>query len=245
MKKECLFWENTTFPCDLDLNYQNRIAGTLVILAIYGSGGLGREVLDVAVRRNALSHKWDRIVFIDDFAPPGHFYATERVSFDRLMQFREEAECVIAVGEPSAREHLFDKLMSASIKLITLVDPSCVISSTANIGLGSVLMERVVVKADVTVADNVLLQPFANIGHDIVIGAHSVMSPYASPGGATVFGKRVFVGMHASILEGLSIGDDSIIGMGSAVFRDVPSGVTVLGNPARPTRGNDEGKVFR
>ena len=44
--------------------------------------------------------------------------------------------------------------------------------------------------------------------------------------------------------EKITIGDDVIISMGAAVFRDVEAGATVVGNPARVTRGNDQHKVF-
>jgi len=35
------------------------------------------------------------------------------------------------------------------------------------------------------------------------------------------------------VLPGVTIGDDALIGAGSVVTRDVPAGVTVVGNPAR------------
>jgi acetyltransferase-like isoleucine patch superfamily enzyme len=39
----------------------------------------------------------------------------------------------------------------------------------------------------------------------------------------------------ASILNGITIGDDAMVAMGSSVIRDVPAGEYVAGNPARPT----------
>lgn len=47
-------------------------------------------------------------------------------------------------------------------------------------------------------------------------------------------GRNVWIGGGAIILPGVTVGDDAIIGAGSVVTRDVPSGVTVVGNPARP-----------
>jgi maltose O-acetyltransferase len=46
-------------------------------------------------------------------------------------------------------------------------------------------------------------------------------------------GNNVWIGGHAVILPGVTIGDDAIIGAGSVVTRDVPSGARVAGNPAR------------
>lgn len=51
--------------------------------------------------------------------------------------------------------------------------------------------------------------------------------------GAVKIGNRVFVGANATILPGVTIGDDAVIGAGSVVTRDVPSGMVVAGVPAR------------
>jgi acetyltransferase-like isoleucine patch superfamily enzyme len=64
-------------------------------------------------------------------------------------------------------------------------------------------------------------------------------------GGASKIGTGVYVGMCSSIKELISIGDDSIIGMGSVVYNDIPGGVIALGNPARPMRKNELKKVFK
>lgn len=46
-------------------------------------------------------------------------------------------------------------------------------------------------------------------------------------------GRNVWIGGGAIILPGVSIGDNAVVGAASVVTRDVPSGATVLGNPAR------------
>ncbi|HYZ39483.1 MAG TPA: sugar O-acetyltransferase [Stellaceae bacterium] len=51
-------------------------------------------------------------------------------------------------------------------------------------------------------------------------------------------GRNVWIGGGAVILPGVTIGDDAIIGAGSIVTRDVPTGATAFGNPARVRAGN-------
>jgi len=52
-------------------------------------------------------------------------------------------------------------------------------------------------------------------------------------GKAVRVGRNVWIGSGAIILPGVTVGDDAIIGAGSVVTRDVPDGLTVIGNPAR------------
>jgi sugar O-acyltransferase (sialic acid O-acetyltransferase NeuD family) len=215
-----------------------------MILGIYGAGGLGREIYDVALRRNAYSPCWDKIIFIDDFTEEGPYWGTQKVNFSTVVSHKNEYECVIAVGEPSSREMLYKKLLAEDVNLTSLIDPTAIISPTAIIQKGAIVCEYSTIHTAVTIGTNTLIQPFCNIGHDIKIGEHSVLSTCCVPGGGTVFGDRVFVGLQVALKESLHIGDDAIVGMGSVVYRDVPAGATVVGNPARITRGNDEHKVF-
>lgn len=53
------------------------------------------------------------------------------------------------------------------------------------------------------------------------------------PSSPVNIGKRVFVGGHSIILKGVTIGDESVIGAGSVVTRNVPAGEIWAGNPAK------------
>ena len=46
-----------------------------------------------------------------------------------------------------------------------------------------------------------------------------------------------WLGGGSIVLPGVSVGEAAVVGAGSVVTRDVPPGVTVAGNPARPMLG--------
>lgn len=218
-----------------------------MILLIYGAGGLGKEVYDLVMR--STPDKYKKVYFIDDFADEGPCYLSEAIHFDSIaVRFKDkldELEGVVGVGEPQHREMLAQKFISTGIRLATLIDKSAIISPTAKIGEGTIVCEHASLHSNVVIGSGCLVQPLATIGHDIRVGDYSVMGPHCAPGGGSVFGKRVFVGMHGTIKEKTNIGDDAIIGMGAVVYKDVEAGATVIGNPARVTRGNVEHKVFK
>ena len=51
--------------------------------------------------------------------------------------------------------------------------------------------------------------------------------------GPIIIGKNVWLGSHVIVLPGVHIGDNVIVGAGSVVTKDLPTGCTAVGNPAR------------
>ena len=51
-----------------------------------------------------------------------------------------------------------------------------------------------------------------------------------------VLGKNVWVGSNATILQGVTIGDNSVIGAGAVVTGDIPANTVAVGVPAKVVR---------
>ncbi|MEQ9859862.1 NeuD/PglB/VioB family sugar acetyltransferase [Pectobacterium cacticida] len=213
-------------------------------LAIYGAGGLGREVLVLAQTINADKKCWDDFVFIDDINPGRELKGFPVLDFDTIKQIGD-IEVVIAVGEPAVRMLLAEKVLAEQLVLATLIHPGIRLTACTTIGKGVVVCEGVFVSCDVTLADNVFLQPNSSVGHDARIGEHSILSTYATLGGKCQIGARTFIGMSTAVKESVTVGDDTIIGMGAVVLGDIESDVIALGNPARVMRKNESKKVFK
>jgi acetyltransferase-like isoleucine patch superfamily enzyme len=49
----------------------------------------------------------------------------------------------------------------------------------------------------------------------------------------TIVGKGASIGSSVTIMCGIKIGEGALVGAGSVVTKDVPSGATVYGNPAK------------
>ncbi|MBI4780664.1 MAG: acyltransferase [Oscillatoriophycideae cyanobacterium NC_groundwater_1537_Pr4_S-0.65um_50_18] len=52
-------------------------------------------------------------------------------------------------------------------------------------------------------------------------------------------GSRVWCGVNVTIIAGITVGDDVVIGAGSLVINDIPSGCVVAGVPAKKIRDID------
>lgn len=90
--------------------------------------------------------------------------------------------------------------------------------------------------ASVEIGDNVFFAPNVSIytaGHPVHHEARNSMYEY---GISVKIGNNVWIGGNTVITPGVTIGEDSVIGAGSVVTKDVPSGVIAAGNPCKIIR---------
>lgn len=216
-------------------------------LYIYCAGGFGKEIMDVARRKNESTGQWGCIKFVDDVLDDDTKYGSEVIKLDKLMTCGglDQAEFLIAAGEPSVRSNIRERLKQVSAKLGQLVDVSTVVADTAHISDGVIITPLCSISSDAVLARNSCVNTMSIIGHDVFIGENSVISSMVNMGGACIVGENSYIGMGALIKEGVKIGSNAIVGMGSVVYNDIPGGVIALGNPARVMRKNTEQKVFK
>lgn len=119
------------------------------------------------------------------------------------------------------------------LKIPVLYHPSAVISPRASIGPGSQILALANVAADARLGEACIVNHHASVDHECQLGNGVHLAPGAALCGCVSIGDNVFVGAGATVLPRLQIGKGSTIGAGAVVTRDVPSGVTVVGNPAK------------
>ena len=218
-----------------------------MVLGIYGAGGLGREVFELAHVINNNNKQWSEIIFIDDADVKDNPRKIRIFKFsDIFNEFtNRDIEICIAIGEPAIRRMLYDRIVANGLKLATLVHPDVVIPSSTTIGQGTIICKFLSITCDIQIGNNVYIHPNVCIGHDSVIGEHSVVSSYVDVAGDCQIGSSTFLAINVCMRQGISIGNDTIIGMGSVIHRDIPNDVIALGNPARPMKKNKKHRVFR
>jgi len=99
--------------------------------------------------------------------------------------------------------------------------------------------------AKVLIGDNIMIGPNVSIytaGHPVHYEIRNQGYEYAFP---VSIGNNVWIGGNAVINPGVSIGDNSVIGSGSVVTKDIPGNVIAAGNPCKVLRGiNEEDKLY-
>lgn len=117
----------------------------------------------------------------------------------------------------------------------------------ARIGADCNICDHVFIENDVVVGDRVTVKSGVQlwdglrVGDDVFIGPNATFTNdpfprskvYEHETAVTRIEAGASVGANATILPGVTIGARAMVGAGSVVTRDVPSGAIVTGNPAR------------
>ncbi|HEX3747298.1 MAG TPA: acetyltransferase [Bryobacteraceae bacterium] len=197
-------------------------------LLIWGAGGHGKVVLDVARSTGA----FNRIQFLDDRVDSNEFCGCPLLHTAQL-QHLAGSSFLIAIGDNRERKRCYAQALGAGLLPATLMHSSAVISPSARVGAGTVVMPLAVLNANSTVGENCIVNTGAIVEHDCEIAAHVHLSPRVALGGAVRVGELAHLGIGAVVLPGGLIGDESVVGAGAVVLKAAPPRCTVVGIPAR------------
>ena len=152
------------------------------------------------------------------------------------LQIAEGNEFIVACGSNEQRRQQSETLSMQGATFRSVYHPAAIVSPSARIGAGSAVLGGAIVGPRTAVGIAAIINHAASIDHDCLIGDYTNVSPGARFAGCVQARRGVFVGLNASILQGLELGENSIIGAGAVVIRNVSPGETVVGVPAQPMR---------
>lgn len=206
-------------------------------LAVIGAGGHGKVVAELA----AALGTYGEIVFLDDRAQ-GSINGFPVIGTTLLLENSlspEQFDIAVAVGNNRIRRQIAEKAAALGFALPVLIHPDAYVSPSATVGQGSVVMAKAAVQAGSVLKDGVIVNTAATVDHDCLLDAFVHISPGAHLSGNTHIGEESWIGTGACSRQQIRIGSRATIGAGAVIVCDIPDGMTVAGNPAKPLAGKN------
>jgi UDP-N-acetylglucosamine acyltransferase len=91
------------------------------------------------------------------------------------------------------------------------------------------------------VGNNNWIMAYVHLAHDCQVGNNTIFANNAQLAGHVIVDDYAILGGFTVVHQFVQIGAHVITGMGSILFQDIPTYVTVSGNPAAPHGTNSEG----
>jgi len=208
-------------------------------IAIYGAGGLGKEVAGGIERiNNSRNEKWELVGFYDDGLEPGtqvSHYGKVLGGMNELNSVAEPLALAIAVGTSTNRKLIHDRITNQNIYFPNLIAPSFRILDHATfcIGEGNIIQDNCSVTCDVSIGNYNVFNGSNAMGHDVNIGDFNVFMPGVRLSGEVKVGNGNMFGVDSVVLQRISVGDNVTLGAGSVMMTKPKDGNTYIGVPAK------------
>jgi len=115
----------------------------------------------------------------------------------------------------------------------TVCHPMSCIASDVEIGVGTFLASFVTVQPGARIGRWASLRAGANVGHDAQVSDYCYVGPNATLGGHARLMEGAHLAPNAVVLNGKCVGRFAVVGVGSAVTKNVEDYSVMLAPPAR------------
>lgn len=197
---------------------------------LIGDSGHGKVIEDciVAARNKVIAKLDDKYTTVFQ---EGSYVKGPLSAIHELLD--KDTKVVISIGHNLIRKKIVERLQLDGDMYGIVIHPSAIMSASSSIKNGTVIMPNVVVNADSVIGGHAILNTGCIVEHDCRIGDYAHISPGTVLTGGVIVGEGTQVGAKTSVNPLVNIGEWSIVGAGSAVIKNIPNNVTVVGVPTK------------
>lgn len=206
-------------------------------IVIFGAGGLGREVFFEIRRLNNLKEEYNILGFADDL--PGavgrEIHGIRILGGAEWLKAYDKPLCVvIAVGSGRVRKAIYERIReNKNLTFPNIIAHDAVFSESVTFGEGCIVCFSAVFTVDIGIGSFVLVNNGCTVGHDSVLEDFSTLYPGVNISGSVRLKSCCEIGAGSCVIQGKTIGENTIVGAGAAVIADLPSNCTAVGVPAK------------
>ncbi len=194
-------------------------------MILYGASGHGKVIHEIV---NSIGG--EVTAYIDDNPEITRFHGCPVYRFLTDVELMGDEEIIVSIGKNETRKRV---VLGMKVPFGRAIHTTCVLSTSATVGEGSVLMSNTSINASTYVGRHCIVNTNASVDHDCIIGDFVHLSPNVALAGGVKVGEGAHIGIGACVIQGITIGKWAIVGAGAVVIQDVPDNAVAVGNPAR------------
>ena len=178
-------------------------------IAIIGAGGFGREVKMLIDQINLVRPQFNFLGYYDDGIALGTLINGYSVlgGIEDINLITEEVYIVVAIGLPSLKRKLIEKITNSNVSYPILIHPNVILGEDdVSIGEGTIVCAGSMITVNIKIGKHVIFNLGCTVGHDTEIHDYCSFMPSVNVSGEVVIENEVYVGTGAKIINQLSIG---------------------------------------
>jgi sugar O-acyltransferase (sialic acid O-acetyltransferase NeuD family) len=216
-------------------------------IVLFGGGNQVHYTLDI-IQKQGL---YNVIGIIDSV----HDVGTERFGY-KVIGRQEDIKSlieeygieagIITIGDNWIRYKISEQVKSfvKDFEFVNAIHPSVVIGNNVQIGTGVVAMAGVIINPMAKIGNHTFFATGCQIEHDCTIEDYASVSAGSVLGGYVHIKRYSAITLNVTVLDRTTIGENSVVGSGSLVLKDVPDNILAYGNPCKNIRYRGVGEKF-
>lgn len=206
-------------------------------IVIIGAGGLGQEIASLIEDINKNEASWNLLGYVDDDLSKLGVIENEYEVLGTTSWLYDKSIFIInAIANGEIRERINNFISNTNNKFATLIHPSVIVTSSVQIGEGSILCAGSILTTNIAVGRQVIINYSSTIGHDALLEDYITILPGVNISGYVKAKKGSTFGTGSQVIQGITIGENTIVGAGATVVKDLPANCTAVGVPAKPIK---------
>ena len=210
-------------------------------IVIIGASGFATEVAWLIEEINSCKREWEILGFVDDnFKNLPKYINGYKVLGDinYIKQLSNDIFLIVGIGNGEIREKIVEKIKNR--KFAILIHPNIKVSPTNKIEEGTIICSGSILTVNINIKRHCIINLDCTIGHSATLEEYVTVLPSTNISGNVNIKRCTTLGTGVKIIQGITIGENVMLGAGAIIIKDVENNCTVVGHPGRIIKKGDK-----